>query len=527
MTATTGWLPLNEIGQNDTQLAGGKAARLGELTRHGFQIPDGFVLTTQLFGDSGAAAQAISEALPSLGLGTQVAVRSSAIAEDLAQASFAGQYETVLGVIGKDQVLAAVERCWASAKTERVTTYARERGGGQVGHVAILVQRMVKADAAGVAYSANPVTGDREEAVVSAVRGLGERLVSGEAAPDEWIVRGEVALCTRRSEASIDAAQASRIAQLACTAADRLGAPQDIDWALAGDELYLLQSRPITGLPETVDWKSPLPGGFMRHFRFGRMAWRSRHAPFRELAPRANRERALRRISPHRWSTRAASLPRRRQRLVLLLDELSPHASHRNVKDAGRLHSQARYSTPQGSASVAVAVRLNLESNIKEWRAAQPRYREASRQASSRVEHANREELVDIIERLARDAGKYFVLLMGVSGCAAKAELPLAALYAKHLQPRIGGSYMDSMQGLRRLLRWTPTALVASPSTSSRLSISAALKRCRMPPNTRDHSRAPRSVFARTKAALLRSARLWPRLRTFRDRRWRVGEHAG
>jgi pyruvate,water dikinase len=126
-------------------------------------------------------------------------VRSSGTAEDLADASFAGQYVTVLGVPGPDAVLDAVRQRWASAFGDRVRMYRTSRGEHGVPAMAVLVQRMVAADAAGVAFTANPVTGDRSETIVSAVRGLGERLVSGETSPDEWIVAGG-----RATQRSID-----------------------------------------------------------------------------------------------------------------------------------------------------------------------------------------------------------------------------------------------------------------------------------------------------------------------------------
>src|SRR5205085_4311602 len=102
--------------------------------------------------------------------------------------------------------------------------------------------------------------GDRAEAVVSAVRGLGERLVSGQATPDEWLVRGESAVCQRAPEGALDAGQARAIAALARRVEVCFGGPQDVEWALAGGELFVLQARPMTALPEPVEWKAPLPG---------------------------------------------------------------------------------------------------------------------------------------------------------------------------------------------------------------------------------------------------------------------------
>ena len=130
---------------------------------------------------------ALSSGVAALGEGP-LAVRSSAVAEDLPGASFAGQYETVLDVQGPAELEAAVRRCWASTLNEHVVAY-RERQGIEASPMAILVQKMVPADAAGVAFTANPVSGARDEVVINAVRGLGERLVSGEASPDEWVVR--------------------------------------------------------------------------------------------------------------------------------------------------------------------------------------------------------------------------------------------------------------------------------------------------------------------------------------------------
>jgi len=231
---TTYVLPLADLTRADAGVAGSKAANLGDLLRAGFPVPEGFVLTTAAFErflaanalgfDATPEAVRAAQLLPDVEIalrsaaagldGVALAVRSSAVAEDLAGASFAGQYETVLGVRGPEAVCEAVKRCWASAFSARVAAYrkarepqqqparqtqevlgappaavtAAERDIASVA-MAVLVQRLVEADAAGVAFTANPVTGDRGEVVVSAVRGLGERLVSGQVTPDEWGVR--------------------------------------------------------------------------------------------------------------------------------------------------------------------------------------------------------------------------------------------------------------------------------------------------------------------------------------------------
>lgn len=277
-------IALGELTRADINRAGGKAANLGELVQAGFRVPDGFVVTTEAFGcflavnnlslDSppqnapaqmpGVVAEALRAALHNYE-DVPMAVRSSAIAEDLADASFAGQYETVLDVCGESSVIAAVIRCWTSAFNRRVATYRRAQNVA-IGNMAVLVQCLVHTEAAGVAFTANPVTGDRAETVVSAVRGLGERLVSGQVSPDEWVVRGQKAECHRMTEKAIDAEQAREIAGVTRRIESHFHVPQDVEWAFASGELFILQARPITALPEpstpTLTVSVDIPSGF-------------------------------------------------------------------------------------------------------------------------------------------------------------------------------------------------------------------------------------------------------------------------
>jgi rifampicin phosphotransferase len=259
-----------------------KAVKVAALRDAGFPTPNGLVLTVEAFhhvlAANGLASSAGAEAFAALpeditsalervlaGLGdVPLAVRSSGVAEDLPDASYAGQYDTVLGVQGLEALKGAVRRCWASAFNERVAAYQRQRGETGVPPVAVLVQPLIAADAAGVAFTANPVTGARDETLVSAVRGLGERLVSGQATPDEWVVRDGRAEARQTPEGAITSEQALRIADLARRVEAHFGAPQDIEWAVAGDEIYLLQARPITGLAETQPVKPDfeIPDGF-------------------------------------------------------------------------------------------------------------------------------------------------------------------------------------------------------------------------------------------------------------------------
>jgi len=256
-------LNLADISQHDVERAGVKAAHFGEMARAGFPVPNGFVLTTDAFDrylDANAlgpgifpedmiaatlpadVAEALLAAANELG-DLPLAVRSSGVAEDLPGASFAGQYETVLDVRGAEALVAAVQRVFASAFGHRVTVYHAALRQHARGRMAVLVQRQVEATAAGVAFTANPVTGDRAEVVISAVQGSGERLVSGQATPDEWIVRDQEAVCRVAREGAIDADQALAVAALARRVEAHFGGvPQDIEWALVGGELILFPS---------------------------------------------------------------------------------------------------------------------------------------------------------------------------------------------------------------------------------------------------------------------------------------------
>ncbi|WLQ08678.1 PEP/pyruvate-binding domain-containing protein [Arthrobacter oryzae] len=306
---------------------GGKAANLGETTRAGLPVPPGFCLTTEAYrravgpagledvhgalaatGDHDLAAlatlaararelilgvdvppeiaAAVRESYAALGTDVPVAVRSSATAEDLPLASFAGQQDTYLNVVGADAVLDAVRRCWASLWTDRAVAYRATHGiSPSTVALAVVVQRMVDAAVAGVLFTANPVTGRRHEAVIDASPGLGEAVVSGAVNPDHFVVDtatgaipewrpGDKAISIRPlpgggtertvlppdSGPSLDDAQVRELAALGSTVEQHYGAPQDIEWAIdAADKLWLVQSRPITTLYPLPDPRPGLP----------------------------------------------------------------------------------------------------------------------------------------------------------------------------------------------------------------------------------------------------------------------------
>lgn len=235
-------VPLTEA--TDPDLVGTKAATLAALKAAGLPVPDGVVIPA---GSDDVSTSALTEAIGRWG-DVPVAVRSSGIAEDLPDASYAGMYTTVLNVRGESALHAAVAKCRSSASAPGVLSYS---GDVEPAGVAMLIQPMVDAAAAGVAFTADPVSGDRDVVVIDAVRGLGDQLVSGAVTPERWEVRTRAGRRTPDADQVIDAGTADEIAGLARRIADVQGGPQDVEWALTADgELVVLQARPITSLAD-------------------------------------------------------------------------------------------------------------------------------------------------------------------------------------------------------------------------------------------------------------------------------------
>lgn len=278
----------------DPARVGGKAAALGRLAGR-WPVPPGFCVPADVHRLAGSARGAegtaqrtaqktlrgeVAAAYRRLGARTgrrrpRVAVRSSAVAEDGTEASFAGQHETVLGVVGARSVAAAVGRCWESADTEVARAYRDARGVAGAPAMAVLVQALVDAEVSAVAFSADPVTGARDTVVVDASWGLGEAVVAGSVTPDTYrirrdplalldrevatkdvmVVRGrrgvrEVAVPPRRRrEAALDETRCLEVARLAVELEEDAGHPVDVECAYEDGRLVLLQCRPITSLP--------------------------------------------------------------------------------------------------------------------------------------------------------------------------------------------------------------------------------------------------------------------------------------
>ena len=326
-------LPLDDR-RATRETVGGKGASLARLLRAGVAVPGGFHLTTAAYErfltanglESGIRAalekaetskpdtlesvsgeieelflrgsmpeeisEAISQAYAGLpGDEPAVAVRSSATAEDLPGASFAGQQESFLNVRGEKELNEAVKRCWASLWSARAIGY-RERQG--FGHdrvsVAVVVQHLVPAEVSGILFTANPVTGARDEVLINAALGLGEVVVGGRTTPDSFILdhatlrvkerqtgRQEVETALseqgtterplgpeRAAQPTLDDTQLARLAEIGLSIERHFDGPQDIEWAYADDHFWVLQARPITSLPPAplidVRWEPPFPG---------------------------------------------------------------------------------------------------------------------------------------------------------------------------------------------------------------------------------------------------------------------------
>jgi pyruvate,water dikinase len=294
----------------EVERAGGKGASLARMTELELPVPPGFVVVAscleEALPDGGAELRAglleaaeggsfaaaaeraqrivreldldpalcdtIADAYAELGDEQAVAVRSSACAEDSESASFAGQQETYLYVRGVDEVLDRIRECWASFFSERALFYRAKMGSLEDLRMAVVVQRMVDADVAGVVFTIDPTQGRRDRMVVESVFGLGEALVSGDLTPDRFVLAKDGQLKRKRLAvqpyaivrapgggvhrrdlppergglASLDAGQLEALAEVAVGLEGRLQQPQDIEWAFQDEELFVLQARPVT-----------------------------------------------------------------------------------------------------------------------------------------------------------------------------------------------------------------------------------------------------------------------------------------
>jgi phosphohistidine swiveling domain-containing protein len=229
---------------------GGKAENLFRLKRLGMPVPRFVVIPWETLLAGFPESEMIAGLTDAFDQTSYFAVRSSAIGEDGAAFSFAGQFESYLSV-KSDELAGRIEDVRRSAFSERATAYRKHHGLSDVGGVAVIVQEMVDADAAGVAFGANPLTGNRQEKVINAVFGLGDALVSGKVNADQFILNGveiQYIPASEHAKPTLTNEQVYRLGEILDTLKKELGQPQDIEFAVRNDRIYLLQTRPITTL---------------------------------------------------------------------------------------------------------------------------------------------------------------------------------------------------------------------------------------------------------------------------------------
>jgi len=292
-------MPLDSVRDSDQSIVGAKAVGLWRLKRLGLPVPDAFCIAANAYrlhiGVASLKAM-INNALLSLSrpesfdiakpladvrraiiespmddslaaeikshyntlVANRLAVRSSATAEDLPGHSFAGLYDTYLGISNLEDCLIAIKKCWASLWTERAYSYRQKNGFDHSKvEMAVIVQSLIPADVAGVIFTSDPVTGDNNRVVIEACPGLGDALVSGKVTPDRVVLdkKGLNVLSRTISAPCINNQTAQKLAKLAIKAESEFGYPQDIEWAVCRDKIFLLQSRPITTIPGAKSWE--------------------------------------------------------------------------------------------------------------------------------------------------------------------------------------------------------------------------------------------------------------------------------
>ena len=292
-------IPLDGIKDCDQSVVGAKAVGLARLKRLGLPVPNAFCIAAGAYRthiNSLSANAVVNDAFLSLGksenfdvagilamvrqiivdsqmdaslvaeIGLRyrnltaecLAVRSSATAEDLPGHSFAGLYDTYLGISNLEDCMIAIKKCWASLWTERAYSY-RQKNGFDHSRVemAVIVQSLIPADVAGVIFTSDPVTGDNNRIVIEACLGLGDALVSGKVSPDRVVLdkKGPNVISRSMAAPCINDQTAQNLAKLAIKAESEFGCPQDIEWAIHQGKIFLLQSRPITTRPRATSWE--------------------------------------------------------------------------------------------------------------------------------------------------------------------------------------------------------------------------------------------------------------------------------
>jgi len=264
-----------DLGPEVRHLGGGKGGTLAYLYQNNYPVPNGFIIMQtafkkdELIMEAWVQIQACLKQLRQEGGESSFAVRSSALSEDSAMASFAGQFDTVLDVRTDNEIRKAIQTVCQSRHSKEVQAYSEVKGINVSHEMAVVVQKMVRADISGVLFTADPVNGNRDEMAGNFIFGLGEKLVSGQVTAYTFILRRKTIIWQKVNYNGPPEPKkfAGKLYKLGNRLEKELGCPQDIEWSIVGGELYLLQSRPITTLighnPVTGEWNDSITGSYL------------------------------------------------------------------------------------------------------------------------------------------------------------------------------------------------------------------------------------------------------------------------
>jgi len=253
---------LKDINKNDIDLVGGKAANLGELYNNGFNVPNACVISTKVYQNYSKNGKFNDEVRNNIlvvftKLDRNVSVRSSATAEDLENASFAGQYSSFLNVDTEKKLFDSIVKCFKSIDSKRAIAYRKKNKVKGKINMAVIIQKMIPSINSGVSFTVNPTNNDSNQMVIELVNGLGDSLVSGSVTPDSYVIDKKSKKIVKKSinsNKNISAQKLKKVLEVSNKIEQHYNQPQDIEFAFA-DKLYVLQSRPITTLKKQESWK--------------------------------------------------------------------------------------------------------------------------------------------------------------------------------------------------------------------------------------------------------------------------------
>ena len=462
---------LFEINSDNVTEVGPKAAHLGDLLQAKFWVPEGIVLTTTFFEEFlaynnlslGISGETIIKGNFSRDLkellkarlkninSTTLVVRSSAIAEDLSDISFAGMYETYLNINGVENVFSAVKKCWASYFDSRVTLYSKNITLSTTPKMAVIIQKQIKATTAGVMFTINPVTGNPLEFKINAIKGLGEQLVSGEVTADEWTITQDKIIPISNNHYTLSMKQIKKLADIGEKIKNYYGSPQDIEWAFENQNLFILQARSVTAIPEYIDWTPQKKGGWLRHFRLGEWLGEPVTPLFATWLLEILDTRIFENMDE---ATGVPSIQPYNQIIngwYYAQGNFIPSSIPKLLWFGLRYMVPALLTHPRRVGIITTSKAYwSLKLYEQEWR---EKYKEEYAQKIKKYEHeleqANNTSLLAMIEDIASSAGDNFYSFICVGGSAWNPEAFLAEFYRKHLKEHLESSYQVLLQGLQ------------------------------------------------------------------------------